>query len=334
MVPGPKASLVTKFAHRYSIEPDKLMDILKATAFKQRGDLKVSNEQMAALLVVADQYGLNPFTREIFAFPDKQNGIVPVVGVDGWNRISNQQEAFNGMTFNASAKSVRMDTDCKECPEWMEVVIYRKDRDHPIIVREYLDEVYRPAFVGKDNYKLKGQWQTHNKRMLRHKTMIQGQRIAFGFAGIYDEDEAERIIEGEIIEVNDFQSTGTKALNQSIKATAGKTQQTKAPDAQKEATPDEGKVAFPEDFDLEQPDTTTAATGQNEVTIVDVRAKLRDLEGKVKKAKTEKQWAEINEIAITTLDLLNAIVMKKKDYDGIANTLNGYLEQAEKALGV
>ncbi len=36
---------------------------------------------MAALMIVADQYGLNPFTREIFAFPDKQNGIVPVVGV-------------------------------------------------------------------------------------------------------------------------------------------------------------------------------------------------------------------------------------------------------------
>ena len=118
LIPKPQTvSLVTKFAHRYSIESNKLLDILKATAFKQRGDLKVTNEQMAALLVVADQYGLNPFTREIFAFPDKQNGIVPVVGVDGWNRIANKQEAFNGMTFNASSKLVQMDAECKECPE-------------------------------------------------------------------------------------------------------------------------------------------------------------------------------------------------------------------------
>ena len=29
--------------------------------------------------------------------------------------------------------------------------------------------------------------------MLRHKAMIQAARLAFGFAGIYDEDEAERI---------------------------------------------------------------------------------------------------------------------------------------------
>jgi hypothetical protein len=84
----PRASLVQKFAARYSIEPEKLLGILKATAFKVK-DGETTNEQMAALLVVADQYGLNPFTKEIFAFPDKQNGIVPVVGVDGWSRIIN-----------------------------------------------------------------------------------------------------------------------------------------------------------------------------------------------------------------------------------------------------
>jgi len=31
--------------------------------------------------------------------------------------------------------------------------------------------------------------------MLRHKAMIQCARLAFGFAGIYDQDEAERIAE-------------------------------------------------------------------------------------------------------------------------------------------
>jgi hypothetical protein len=33
--------------------------------------------------------------------------------------------------------------------------------------------------------------------MFRHKVLIQGARIAYGFSGIYDEDEAQRIIEGE-----------------------------------------------------------------------------------------------------------------------------------------
>jgi hypothetical protein len=40
-----------------------------------------------------------------------------------------------------------------------------------------------------------GPWKTHPKRMLRHKALIQCARLAFGFVGIYDQDEAERIIE-------------------------------------------------------------------------------------------------------------------------------------------
>ena len=43
-------------------------------------------------------------------------------------------------------------------------------------------------------------WKSHPRRMLRHKATIQAARIAFGFAGIYDEDEGERIVEAEIVE--------------------------------------------------------------------------------------------------------------------------------------
>ena len=52
-----------------------LVETLKATAFKGQ----VSDAQMTALMVVANQYGLNPWTKEIYAFPDKNNGIVPFV---------------------------------------------------------------------------------------------------------------------------------------------------------------------------------------------------------------------------------------------------------------
>jgi len=187
-------SLVARFASRYGVEPNKLMTTLKATAFKVK-DGEATNEQMMALLIVADQYGLNPFTKEIYAFPDKKNGIVPVVGVDGWSRIINENPAFDGMDFNESQETATPDGG-KECPRWIECVIHRKDRSHPIRTKEYLDEVYRPAFRGQ-NGPVVGPWQTHTKRFLRHKSMIQCARIAFGFAGIFDQDEAERIIEGE-----------------------------------------------------------------------------------------------------------------------------------------
>lgn len=164
-------SLITKFADRFGVEPEKMMVTLKATAFKG----EVTNEQMMALLIVADQYGLNPWTREIYAFPDK-GGIVPVVGVDGWARIINQHPQFDGMSFEQTAE------DCT-------CTIYRKDRAHPITVTEYMSECARPNMAP---------WKSHPKRMLRHKAMIQCARLAFGFAGIFDPDEAERIIEAEV----------------------------------------------------------------------------------------------------------------------------------------
>lgn len=153
-----------------------LTETLKATAFKS--NVQVSDDQMTALLIVANQYGLNPWTKEIYAFPDK-GGIVPVVGVDGWSRIMNTHDQFDGMEF-------RQDDQSCTC------IIYRKDRTHPTSATEYMDECKR------DNSPA---WKSHPRRMLRHKAMIQAARLAFGFTGIYDQDEAERIIEVKEIDV-------------------------------------------------------------------------------------------------------------------------------------
>lgn len=193
--PKPRVSLVEKFAARFSVEPGKMLNTLKKTAFRQRpkrgeATLEITDEQMMALLVVADQYGLNPWTKEIFAFEDK-GAIIPVVSVDGWARIINEHPAYDNVEFRYSDETVNPDSG-KPCPAWCEAVIYRKDRNRPQVVREYLDEVYVPPRNGYF-----GPWQTHTKRMLRHKTLIQCARLAFGFVGIYDEDEAYRIIEGE-----------------------------------------------------------------------------------------------------------------------------------------
>ena len=146
-----------------------LIETLKATAFKGQ----VSDAQMTALLVVANQYALNPWTKEIYAFPDKNNGIVPVVGVDGWSRIINSHPQFDGIEFEQNDESCTC-------------IIYRKDRNRPIKVTEWMAECRRSVM---------GPWQSHPRRMLRHKAMIQCARLAFGYGGIYDQDEAERIVE-------------------------------------------------------------------------------------------------------------------------------------------
>lgn len=182
------ATLTSKLAAQFDLgDGSGLSDTLKSTAFKS--NTQVTDEQMTALLIVANQYGLNPFTREIFAFPDK-GGIVPVVGVDGWSRIMNTHAQFDGMDFKSD------DNSCT-------CIIYRKDRTHPTSATEYMDECKR------DNSPA---WKSHPRRMLRHKAMIQAARLAFGFTGIYDQDEAERIAEIDVTPKSQNKQIANKTL--------------------------------------------------------------------------------------------------------------------------
>lgn len=200
-----RLNIFQSFAARFGVDEKRMMSTLKQTAFRLRADSdgnsqEVSDEQMVMLLIVANQYNLNPFTKELYAYPDKYQGIVPVVSVDGWVRIVNEHAQCDGYEFRYSNELVTVDSvKDKQVPAWMECVMYRKDRNRPTVVREYFDEVYRPPYVGKrrDNstYEVAGPWQTHPRRLLRHKVFIQGSRVTFGFAGIFDQDEAERIID-------------------------------------------------------------------------------------------------------------------------------------------
>ena len=161
-------SQVGKIASAFNmtdVDPTDLANTLTNTVFK-----KATNDELLSLLIVANQYKLNPFTKEIYAFPAKGGGIVPVVGVDGWARIINDNPLCDGIQFEQNEESCT----CK---------IYRKDRTHPTVVTEYLDECQGVSEP----------WKRYPKRMLRHKALIQCARVAFGFSGIYDEDEAHRI---------------------------------------------------------------------------------------------------------------------------------------------
>ena len=176
------ATLSGKLAQRFGMAEDaELITTLKQTAFKSREP--ASDAQLTALLVIANEFGLNPFTKEIYAYPDQHKGIVPVVGVDGWIRIINEHPQFDGLEFDASEDAVT----CR---------IYRKDRTRPTAITEYLAECRR----GTDP------WKNMPRRMLRHKALMQCARVAFGFA-FYDDEEAQAAVgtvidaaTGEVIE--------------------------------------------------------------------------------------------------------------------------------------
>lgn len=162
----PKALEV--MAARLNLDATKLLDTLKQTVFKEASDA-----ELAALVVVANEFGLNPFLKEIHAFKGKGGGIVPVVGVDGWNKLLLRQPDFDGIEFEMLDDDQGQVYSCT-------ATVYVKTRTRPIKVTEYFAECFRPT----------DPWKQMPRRMMRHKALNQASRLAFGFAGIYDPDEA------------------------------------------------------------------------------------------------------------------------------------------------
>ena len=59
-------------------------------------------------MIVSNAIRIKPVYKEDLRIPDKQNGIVPVVGVDGWSRIINNHPQFDGMEFKYSEETTTL----------------------------------------------------------------------------------------------------------------------------------------------------------------------------------------------------------------------------------
>ena len=96
------------------------------------------------------------------------------MSVDGWNKIMNQHPQFDGIEFNHA-------TDEKGQVVSVTATIYRKDRQRPTVVTEFLSE----CNTGSQP------WKQYPSRMLRHAAMKQAIRLAFGLSGITPEPDAQ-----------------------------------------------------------------------------------------------------------------------------------------------
>lgn len=163
-----KPSALQVMAQRINVEPEKLFATLSATVFKG-----ATNDEMLALVVVANEYRLNPFLKEIYAFPAKGGGIVPVVSVDGWIKLINSQENLDGIEFE-------FQDDDQGKPYSCTCKLSIRGRAKPVSVTEFYSECVRKSEP----------WTQMPRRMLRHKALMQAGRVAFGFTGVTDEEEA------------------------------------------------------------------------------------------------------------------------------------------------
>jgi len=125
---------------------------------------QVPTQDFLLLLRLAQRHTLNPLLGEIVLEEHELGNRQAFISIDGWYQILNKQPTYQGVSFSTSE-------EFKDgIPAWMECSIYRSDRIQPITVREYFSEVQTKHVV----------WQKLPRRMLRHRTLQQCARMAFG----------------------------------------------------------------------------------------------------------------------------------------------------------
>ncbi|MGL4230351.1 MAG: RecT family recombinase [Casimicrobium sp.] len=160
-----KPTAIQAMASRLNISPGKLQQTLISTVFKG-----ATEEEFAALVVVANELELNPLKKEIYAFPSR-GGVTPMIAYDGWISITNRHPMFDGCEQNEvflDGKFVAVET-----------VIHRKDRSFPIKKTIYHDE-----------FKMNTDpWKQKPMHMTAMRSFCHAARLALGVSGVLVEDE-------------------------------------------------------------------------------------------------------------------------------------------------
>ncbi|MDD4354240.1 MAG: phage recombination protein Bet [Candidatus Nanoarchaeia archaeon] len=134
-----------------------------------------SDSEFKLLLHMANEYGLNPLKREIWAV---KYGYAPAqifVSRDGFLSIAHKSGQFNGM--NTVFNEVESDDGKKDLTATC--TVYRKDMDNPIKVTVYFSEYNSNQSI----------WKSKPRTMLQKVSESQALRRAFNIDGVYSPEE-------------------------------------------------------------------------------------------------------------------------------------------------
>lgn len=169
---------LAKLAENTGASEEDITAVISGMIISSKGQhgAVATNAEMAVFTGVCSKYSLNPLVKECAAFVSGGK-LQVIVMIDGWYKMVNRQENFDGVEFEDKfgddGKIISI--TCK---------MHIKNRSHPTCVTEYLAECMD---------KKSSVWTRWPARMLRHKAYIQAARIAFGISEVIDDDEAKRI---------------------------------------------------------------------------------------------------------------------------------------------
>ncbi|RYY74426.1 MAG: hypothetical protein EOO52_12745 [Gammaproteobacteria bacterium] len=149
-------------------------------------ETSVKDEHEKIIRDFAEKNNLSLDDKHVSGFLDRNGFVSAVVKYDGWIHLLNKTEAFDGIDFSFSERVTQVPVTQKAVYEWVECIIHRKDRAHPIKVREHFTDLYST----EHDY-----WEKPN-RVMRQIALSECARVAFGISGIRDEYSLPSLSEG------------------------------------------------------------------------------------------------------------------------------------------
>lgn len=186
-----QTTLIGRLAERLGVEPGKLMGALRRISGNIRG---VEDEDFMVMLLMAEKYQLDPIRREV-GLISTQQGPRPYVAFDGWLKVLTSHDDY--LTHDVA----EVVTDGRVVAAT--VSIRSKKRESlgagPFHHTEWMDECYVPPRNRSDGSgKVNGPWQSHPRRLLKEKAIMQGARFLWNLY-VPTEDEWQRMddVQGE-----------------------------------------------------------------------------------------------------------------------------------------
>lgn len=174
-------SVLARMAEHFGVSPKGLYTTLAKTCFRKPDGSAPTNEEMMSLLIISEKAGLNPMLGQIYAFPGKNGGIVPIVGVNGLREIATANPEYSGVRFEYSERVVSVAG--VECNESIRCFVKRRRPDGYVFESEgiaFFTEKFRPTEP----------WKNQPRHMLSNKALIQALKNTFpALSSLYDEDE-------------------------------------------------------------------------------------------------------------------------------------------------
>jgi phage recombination protein Bet len=149
-----------------------------------------SDNEFKLLVHMANEYGLNPLKREIWAVKYSYSPAQIFVSRDGFLSIAHKSGQFNGMETKFETTTTK-DSNGKELNELTATcTVYRKDMEKPISVTVFLSEYDSKQSV----------WKTKPRTMLQKVAESQALRRAFNVDGVYSPEEFDQANEVQTID--------------------------------------------------------------------------------------------------------------------------------------